>query len=75
VYHPDRNWPEDVVVAQRLVAHPHHVLPKVEQALQKWGASEPELLKAFSTGQVVVEDATQPISELVERLTPCFLSI
>jgi hypothetical protein len=31
VYHPDRNWPEDVVVAQRLVAHPHHKLPRVEQ--------------------------------------------
>ncbi|KAL1519390.1 hypothetical protein AB1Y20_022915 [Prymnesium parvum] len=77
MYHPDGNWPDDLEVAARLVPHPHHQPPMFDRALKKWQKSEPVLMKGISNAdcELIVEDATTPSSELIERLTSCFLTL
>jgi len=76
VYHPDGVWPSDLDVAARLVAHPHMQPAMFNKAMKKWAADEPQLMNAVAADcDVMYEDATSPMDELLERLTPCFLTL
>jgi len=76
MYHPDQMWPEELEVAQRLVAHPHHQPRMLANKLKNWEGVAGKLLKSVSSeSEVLVEDATAPVQELIERLTPCFLTL
>jgi len=76
VYHPEGAWPEDLEVVARLVAHPHQSPAAFNKALKRWEAVEPKLINAISADcEITPEDATASHAELLERLTPCFLTL
>jgi len=71
-YHIDTNMPENEITAAHLVVHPKDEPNMVKMALKTWADSKAGLCNAYAK-QLLVEDATRPERQLVERLATCFL--
>jgi len=74
IYHADTNGALDEATAARLVTHPKDEPKAFKLAMNTWSASLAGMAKAFAD-QLLEEDASRSERELVERLTPCFLSL
>jgi len=74
IYHLVTNPPTDDDTRARLVTHPKDEPVAFAADMKLWKEALGVLSKAYKE-ELLVEDATRPQAQLVERLAPCFLSL